>query len=270
MIEHIFIAEWSVVIGMEKLIWSEYTSNEIETLIKNENPVVIVPVGATEQHGPHLPLNTDTDIGYNVSLNIARYAPLRTLVVPPIWTGFSPHHMDFCGTISVRQSTLFSLVYDILDSLIHHGISRILLLNSHGGNMALLRTVVDQIAIDQQISPVYTTYWKMISDVIDDIRLSELGGMAHAGELETSLKLLFSKDEVKQELYKDVIPQGNEFHHVDMFATNRIEIFKPFKYWSPTGQIGVPSKAKLETGQKILEALISGFQKLIETEWIKK
>lgn len=252
---------------MERLLWSDYTTTELEDIIKAESPIVILPVGATEQHGPHLPLNTDTDIGFNIALHIAKHAPLKTLVLPPIWTGFSPHHMDFTGTITIRQSTLFALTFDIINSLIEHGIVRIILLNSHGGNISLLKTVVDEVAIKQQISPIYFTYWKMISDSIYKIRKSETGGMAHAGELETSLKLLFTPKEVKKELFKDVMLKGSDFHHVEMFASNKIEFYKPFKYWTSTGQIGAPSKASIETGESILNLIIERFNKLIEDQW---
>ena len=255
---------------MGDCLWSNYTTNEIKQIIKDENPVVIVPVGATEQHGPHLPLNTDTDIGFQIAKSIAEASPVKTLVLPPVWAGFSPHHMNFPGTITLRQSTLFAVTYDIIESLILHGVSRILLLNSHGGNIFLLKTVVDEIAVNYKISPIYVTYWNIIADKINEIRNSDLGGMAHACELETSLKMLFSPKEVRHDLIEDVIVEGSLFHSVDMFASNKINIYKPFSDWSKTGQIGAPSKANVETGKRILDAIINCFVDLIKEEWGQK
>jgi creatinine amidohydrolase len=253
--------------NMSSLRWSDYTSEELTDVINNENPVVIVTVGATEQHGPHLPLNTDTDIGYQLALHLAKHAPIKTLVLPPVWTGFSPHHMDFTGTITISQSTLFHLVFDIMESLIKHGITRILLLNSHGGNIALLKTVADEIAIKYKVSPIYVTYWQMISNLINDVRKSELGGMSHACELETSLKMVFSPDEVRINRIQDVSVKGNEFHHVDMFAANKISMYRPFTHWTETGQIGEPSKASKETGEKLLELLKMNFYQMMSEQW---
>src|SRR5690606_37923962 len=93
------------------------------------------------------------------------------------------------------------------------------------------------------------------------------GGMAHACELETSLKMLFSPEEIRHDLIEDVIVEGNSFHSVDMFASNKISIYKPFSDWSKTGQIGAPSKATVETGKRILDALIDCFVDLIKEEW---
>jgi creatinine amidohydrolase len=252
---------------MEKILWSDYTTYELKEVIEKENPVVIVTVGATEQHGPHLPLNTDTDIGFNIAKRIAVASPVKTLVVPPVWAGFSPHHMDFTGTISLKQSTLFAVTYDIIECLIKHGIKRIILLNSHGGNMSLLKTVADEIGVVHKISPLYVTYWNLISDVIGEIRQSELGGMSHACELETSLKMIFSEDDVRLEKAKDVMITGNHFYGVDMFAGNKVGVYKPFKSWTETGQIGAPTLASVETGEKIIDAVIDRFVKLIEMEW---
>lgn len=252
---------------MNSVLWSDYTTYELKETIEKENPIVILNVAATEQHGPHLPLNTDTDIGFNIAKRIAKESPIKAFVLPPVWAGFSPHHMDFTGTITLRQSTLFSVTYDILECVIKHGVTRILLLNSHGGNIALLKTVVDEIGLKLGISPVYVTYWNLISGVINQIRESEMSGMSHACELETSLKMVISPDDLRESLIKDVVVEGNAFHGVDMFSPNKIGIFKTFKEWTETGQIGAPSLASVEKGEKILNAVVKEFKELIVTQW---
>lgn len=252
---------------MKNVLWGDYTTEEIRQIIDEQHPVVIVTVGAMEQHGPHLPLNTDADIASHVAKRAAEASPLPTLLLPTIWAGFSPHHMDFAGTISLRQSTLFALVFDVIDSLVRHGVKRILLINSHGGNMSLLKTVVDEIAIQHGTSPVYVTYWHLISDKVRAIRRSGIGGMSHACELETSLKMVFSPNDVRTDLIKDVIIPPNEFHGVDMFATNKIGIYKPFKKWTPTGQIGAPSLASRVTGEHLINAIVEEILKLIQVLW---
>lgn len=252
---------------MKQILWGSHTTYEIQEIIEKENPIVIVSVGAMEQHGTHLTLNTDAEIGFQISKHIAESSPIRTLVVPSIWAGFSPHHMDFSGTISLRQSTLFAITYDIIESLIKHGVTRILLVNSHGGNTALLKTVVDEIGVNHGLSPIYVTYWNLISDAVKDIRESGLGGISHACELETSLKLLFSKEDVRLSEIKDVMLTGNDFFNNDMFASNKIGFYKPFKKWTKYGQIGAPSLATKEKGEQLLEAIVKEFINLIKTEW---
>ena len=252
---------------MASVAWSDYTTQELKAMIERSDPIVIVPVGATEQHGPHLPVNTDADLGAQIATRIAKASPVPALTLPAIWAGFSPHHMAFCGTITLKQETLFAVVYDVLESLVAHGVSRILLLNSHGGNIALLKTVVDEVGIRLGVSPVYATYWHLISDLVPTLRRSELGGMSHAGELETALKMVFAPDDVRSDAIEDVMIRGNEFHGVDMFAANRIGIYRPFDTWSETGQIGAPSLATPETGERLLEAIVEQFVRLIQSQW---
>ncbi|MFD0716689.1 creatininase family protein [Paenibacillus sp. GCM10027626] len=249
------------------VLWSDYTTEELQRIILQDNPVVIVPVGATEQHGPHLAVNTDTDIGEQLARKVAQHAPVQTLVLPSVWAGFSPHHMGFTGTITLRQSTLTAVLLDIAESLIRHGVRKILLLNSHGGNAALMKTVTDEIGIRHGVYPVSVTYWHLISDLIPQIRRSEAGGMAHACELETSLKMIFTPEDIRPELISDVMIEANEFYGVDMFAANKIGIYRPFEYWSRTGQIGAPSLASRETGERILAALLKKFAELYRIVW---
>src|SRR5690625_862626 len=92
--------------------------------------VVVVPIGATEQHGPHLPLGTDFTMAHTVATKAAEQVD-GVLVTPPIWTGFSPHHMQFTGTVSLRAETLMAVVRDVAESLWRHGFRRILFLNGH-------------------------------------------------------------------------------------------------------------------------------------------
>ncbi|WP_164472881.1 creatininase family protein [Cohnella candidum] len=252
---------------LSNVLWSSHTTYELKRIIEEENPIVIVTVGATEQHGTHLAINTDTDLGFSLAQRVAQASPIRTLVLPPVWSGFSPHHMDFTGTITLRQSTLFAMVNDIIECLIRHGVERVLLLNSHGGNISLLKTVVDEIGVQHGISPVYVTYWNLISDVIGDIRESEMGGISHACELETSLKMLFSPEDVRQEEIRDVMLDSTPYFGNDMFAPNKYGVYKPFKAWTELGQIGAPSLASKEKGERIADAIIAKFADLIQVVW---
>lgn len=252
---------------MKNVLWSSHTTYELKQIIEQENPIVIVTVGATEQHGTHLAVNTDADIGFQIAQRVAEASPIRTLVVPPVWSGFSPHHMDFTGTITLRQSTLFAVTYDIIDCLIKHGVKRVLLLNSHGGNISLLKTVVDEIGVNHGISPIYVTYWNLISDVVGEIRESEMGGMSHACELETSLKLLFSPEDVRMDRIQDVMLESSKFFGNDMFSPNKFGVYKPFKAWTELGQIGAPSLASAEKGQRLADAIVGKFVELFEVVW---
>src|SRR5690349_13991646 len=104
-------------------VWlNELTSDDVEAYLKRDD-TIIVPIGATETHGPHLPLGTDTFEAVDYSEGIARAAGV--LVTPPIWFGDSPHHMGRPGTISIASQTLIDLLKDVYRSLIHHGFTRI-------------------------------------------------------------------------------------------------------------------------------------------------
>nr|WP_309100000.1 creatininase family protein [Fredinandcohnia onubensis] len=253
-------------ICLKSYVYSDYTSYELKEIIEKDNPIVIIPVGATEQHGPHLPLNTDADLGNHIALSMAQNCKERVLVLPPVWAGYSPHHMDFCGTITLKQSTLFHVVCDIIESLLEHDIKRIVLMNSHGGNQSLLKTVADEMSSKHSMPILYFTYWHLLSDHIKDIRQSPLNGMAHACELETSLKYFFHQDkvDVRESLIEDVMLPVIPFQNVDMFAPNKINIYKKFKDLTPTGQIGAPSMATKETGERLMKSLIHEFNSLVK------
>ncbi|MEM7345521.1 MAG: creatininase family protein, partial [Chloroflexota bacterium] len=115
-----------------------------------ENDTVIVPVASIEQHGPHLPLKTDTVTAEEVSRRVSEL--IGVLYTPCIWTGYSPQHMHEAsggrGTITVRPETLLNLMYDVGRSLIHHGFNRILFINGHGSNIKVVDPVLRKLRYD--------------------------------------------------------------------------------------------------------------------------
>jgi creatinine amidohydrolase len=124
-----------------KLSWEEVRDAD-------KDRVVILNVSATEDHGPHMPLDTDTVLGMAVANGVASKAPAEVLIMPPISYGFNEHHKDFPGVIWIQPETLIAFVTDVTKSLAHHGFRRILLLNSHGSNhpvldLAARKTVIE-------------------------------------------------------------------------------------------------------------------------------
>ncbi len=101
---------------------------------------ILVPIASFEQHGPHLPLYTDTITAVEISKRVAEL--IAVLHTPPLWIGYSPQHMYAPGagrgTITLRSTTLLNLVYDVGRSLIHHGFNRIICINGHGSNVKVV------------------------------------------------------------------------------------------------------------------------------------
>ncbi|HET7678209.1 MAG TPA: creatininase family protein [Candidatus Limnocylindrales bacterium] len=247
--------------------WAELTSPELAATIARE-PVVIVPLGSMEQHGPHLPVSTDTDIGLALAEASAEEAATRdipVLVTPPIWSGYSPHHMDLAGTITVEQDTFIALVGDVVTSLHRHGVRHVLLLNSHGGNMALAKVAADRVAVRLGVSPVVCTYWHLVGEEVAAARRSPPGGMGHACELETSLQLHLEPSRVRSELLAPaVVPAESAYHHVEMFAASRVSIYRPFTSYSESGVIGDPTLATPELGKRIFGATVGAIVAVCE------
>src|SRR5262249_40380245 len=150
---------------------------------------VVIAFGATEQHGPHLPLATDALIGDHLARLIADR--LDAFVAPTVRIGCSEHHLEFPGTLSVSESTFHSLVADVVRSLARGGFRRIVLLPTHGGNFRPLAAALEQ------LGPIDGVELCALTDLGTLFAIAEVGeqeygvalgeGGLHAGEWETSM-----------------------------------------------------------------------------------
>lgn len=179
------------------------TQMEIGKAIKTGKPV-IVPTGATEAHGPHMPTDTDTHQAEYIALELAKR--IDAVVVPPIAYGISKTFENFPGTVSLTIPTYQLMLSEIGYGLIQQGFKHIILLNgnrpSGTANDQVARHLIDEFdnSYDFMVSAV--SYWEPAADKIHSMRKSEEGGMGHAGEMETSFQLATRPDLVKMDLLK--------------------------------------------------------------------
>jgi creatinine amidohydrolase len=240
-------------------LW-ELRWNEVSALDRHST-LIIVPTGAIEQHGHHLPVDTDI---YN-STQIATRAAERcrdagvgpVLVAPPVWWGTSPHHLAYPGTISLRLQTMSDLLVDICASLWRHGFYRILFLNGHGGNIGVLTATALRISEEIGISPAVASYWQLAKETIKKVGESPKGGMGHACEMETSLQLFFRGERVAMEQAGPDMPrQLTSFSCIDFRDPGPVMIPWDFVRDSKTGAMGDPTRASVEKGRAIAEAAV--------------
>lgn len=248
-----------------RVLWAELRRSEIEQA-SAAGFVVIVPLGATEQHGEHLPVDTDTNQALEVALRVAQTVD-GVLVAPPVSWGVSYEHMRFPGTISLRIDTFIRLVGDICDSLIYQGFRKILLLNSHGGDMA--KVVVDDVMIRHGIPITSAAFWDFAAEEIQAIRKSRPGGIAHACEMETSLQLHLRAELVDlQAISVQYIDENSSFGIPrglkDMFDWGTVYVGRDRKLTHPSGVMGDPSVASAATGGKMMEAVVSRIVEFLE------
>ena len=153
-----------------------------------DKTVVIVPLGATEQHGPHLPTQVDWRIAYEIAVSAARLMAgrQRALVTPAIPFGMSEHHMSLGGTLTLNFATMAAVIGCVVRSAARHGFQRIFVLNGHGGNNAALDTIITELTIELKLPIAGGTYWHIAADSIRGI-LEQQTQLLHACEAETSM-----------------------------------------------------------------------------------
>jgi creatinine amidohydrolase len=242
----------------EKLTWPEI-NDAIE-----QRQVCLVPCGAVEQHGPHLPLDVDLVCPTGIAHGAGRLIPDRLLVLPTVSYGYTGHVMDFPGTINNHFEHFIDHVLDITKSLAYHGFKKIVLLNGHGSNMPNLDLVARRTNLETDAECLVAAWWNLLTvdkAFLPRWRQSKFpGGCAHACELETSLYLYLDGDHVRKDQIKNGVISFNEenspFNWVDLFAAGPATIISWTSSYSETGVLGEPELASAEKGQAACEEAV--------------
>lgn len=198
-------------------------------------PLVLVPVGSTEQHGPHLPLSTDTVIAQAVAERAAPALPSPVLVAPPIAYGASGEHAGFPGTVSIGHEALHAVIVETVRSLALWA-GRVVFVNGHGGNVPTLEAAVGQMRTEG-----HDAAW---------VGCTFPGGDAHAGRTETSVMLHLAPHLVR--------PFGEVTGDTRPLAALMPELVaRGVRALSPSGVLGDPAGASAEEGREILDAMVA-------------
>jgi len=250
----------------EKLTWPDI--NDAVDLGK----VCIVPCGAVEQHGPHLPLDVDMICPTQIALGAGKSLADKILVLPTVTYGYTGHVMDFPGTINNDFEHFMHHVLDITKSLAYHGFKKIILLNGHGSNMPNLDLVARRTNLETDAECVLCGWWQLLTvdkEFMPRWRQSKFpGGCAHACELETSLYLYLDEDNVRNDLVKNGVISFNEdnspFNWVDLFAAGPATVISWTSSYSDTGVLGEAELGTVEKGRQVYEEAVKQLVRFVQ------
>ncbi len=241
-------------------IIGELTWPEAEKRL-NEVDLALLPVGAIEQHGPHLPLDTDAhDAEFLACVVAERSSEPKPLVLPLIPYGVSYHHDDFPGTVSVGNEALSKMVYDIGVSSARNGINKLIIVNGHGGNTPTLQFAAQMINRDAHIFTCVDT--GETSDV-DLAALCETPNDVHAGEIETSTSLANRPHLVQMDKAEKFVPEYSS-RYLNFTTKRSVEWYARTARLSPSGVLGDPTNASREKGEQMWEVMIRNLVELVE------
>ncbi|MBM3277197.1 MAG: creatininase family protein [Candidatus Handelsmanbacteria bacterium] len=249
-----------------EMIWNECKE------AADQDRVAVLPVAIYEDHGPHLPVDVDVVLCTEICERAVSRIPAEATLIPPVLHGYSPHHMDFHGTLTITWDTFIRYVKDVCCSLAHHGFKRILVVNGHGSNASPLDLAARLTIIEYQgqIYCASVNHWDLrkVKEVGKAIRDSDYGGTSHGGEFETSLYLALRPDLVDMSKAGDERSPMPPSFRTDLLAGTHPQgsAARLVPYWSSvtaSGVMGDATKATREKGEKFLEAGIEGLIELI-------
>jgi creatinine amidohydrolase len=234
--------------------------------------VAVLPTGTYEDHGYHLPIDVDVVLATTICDRAVARIPTEAVLIPPVTHGYSPHHMDFPGNLTIDWEVFVKYVKGVCLSLAAHGFNRILIVNGHGSNtplveMAARLTIVET---DGRVLCASVNHWglRKAREVARTVRESDFGGMSHACELETSLYLAIHPELVQMDKAVDERgPQTASFQtdlNLGKRADGSVATLMPF--WSTLSVSGVKgdaTKATREKGEQFLEGAIEGVIELV-------
>ena len=251
-------------VWIQDVSWQDFE----EYVAESEHPTVVVPIGSTEQHGPHLPLGVDAYQAKDVAEGIAERAGV--LAAPPIWYGDAEHHMAFPGTIALSSETVISVLKDVYESLAEHGVENVMTVNGH--RLANLPAI--EIASKQTKEEYPDVFFSTVDLVRIGVRIhSELrdgdpeDGM-HAGEFETSFMMYKHPDLVKEgEFVKETHGGWTRFTSNDYVSIDdSVLTASSSQDWGEDdlGHHGDPTEASAEKGEALYEDIVDNAVEFLE------
>ena len=215
---------------------------DLRKIIKKKKQIAIIPVGSIEQHGPHLPISTDSDIVTEIASKFSD--KVKGILLPTISYGISDEHFPLFN-LSIKKSTLSKILEDICESLIKNGISKIIIINGHYGNLDSLRSFERKQKTRRKIE--IFSYWKYMDREFD-----------HAGNVETSIMLAISKNVDMRKAKKGFQTDGmskQEISKINKLAQ------KSFPKVTGNGVWGDPTRSSARLGRKIIKEVVNNLVK---------
>jgi creatinine amidohydrolase len=233
---------------------------DVQEYLKKDDRIII-PWGSTEQHGRFAPLGTDT---YS-AISIAEDASSRTgvLIAPPVWYGWSPHHLVAPGTVSVRPEVLAEMLYDVIKSLAKHGFKKFVVINGHRiVNIPWMQIAAERAQRELGVRVVIFDPAYMSKEIVDRLGFGPVG---HAEEIEISQMLYKYPELVELSMARDNPPKDKPLYHVDPRSPKDTLCYVPSTerdmraIYEATGDYitGRPTKASKEKGREYHEYLVN-------------
>jgi len=227
--------------------------------------MVILPTGATEAHGPHMPTDTDTHQAEHISIMLAER--VNAVVAPAIPYAVSKTFEHFVGTVSLAIDTYQQMLYEVGGALIKQGFKHLCILNGNRpngtSNDAVARRLVDDLDQDYDFMVTAVNYWEPGAVEIHNLRKSQVGGMGHGGEFETSFQLATRPELVKMERLAGVHAPLVGWDLVAPVTPSRTYASRPTPAVNHASIFGDPGPATAESGVKFIEATVNALEKLV-------
>jgi creatinine amidohydrolase len=247
--------------SIDELRWQGLRRDAIARLAAAD-ATVVVPTGSIEQHGDHLPLDTDSLTAQTVALRAAERVRSPIVVAPTVWWGVSGYWMGFPGTIAISPATLETLLVEVVSAICAHGFRRVVLLNGHAGNGGALHGACIRIAA-AGIRICALNYWSLAQRDLEGLSQADRGRIGHAGEIETSLQLHLRpetvgplpEDGAGTRMPRSVLPPD---------AIEAVIIPPDPAAESPSGVYGDPTGASAELGAAVLEVIVERLVEFLE------
>lgn len=258
---------------MMKRFWKDMSEKEKSDLASsrtsgdNNGWIAVLPLGATEQHGQHLPAQTDSLIAAGIVVRLAERLPAEAKVtfLPVEEIGYSPEHLDYAGSLSLSYDDAIRRWIGIGAGLNVCGIRKLVLLNAHGGNSPLMTIVATQLRVQYAMLAVATS-WTRFGTPTQLIEPDELAYGIHGGDIETSVMLAMHREKVDLEKLKFFPSLQEELTEKNQFlrAYGKHAFGWKMQDLNPHGVVGNAAGATAAKGQKLIDHSIEGLLKLIE------
>lgn len=236
------------------MVLADMTWPEVEAC--SREAVVLIPTGSLEQHGPHLPLFTDSILAGAVAAAVEARIPKKVILTPTLWLGASGHHLKFAGSLSNQFDAYIGAIENVVESLIPHGFAKFFLLNGHGGNTEpngiAMRNLKSR---HRALTFGHSGYFAYIENEVAEILEGPAKGMQHACEAEASLIMHLRPDLVRTDMLRD------DGLQVDPPIRGLIHFFDEL---TEQGSLGYATRASAEKGRRMLEAAVGAIAKDME------